>query len=130
MIEDKKITAIKEYAEKKRAAAHAEIFKDICMVINNCTSCFNKAQEQADCCPSSLIPLHKVTENQFCMKTFDSKTNRELLALASKHNYKSGIVIEDGNTWIKFWKQFKYMALGIYLLKNLYKLQLVYRVSA
>lgn len=96
----------KEYAKRKRLEAHKEIITDICMTINNCANCLNDETRRTDCFPLNCVDLHKVTANSFYMESYDnSKTNRELLDIASQHGYETGFVIETGGTLIKFWKK-------------------------
>jgi len=87
------------YAEQKRKEAHKEILTDICMVVNNCANCFN-------CFPLHCVKLHKVTADSFYMEPYySSKTNRELIDIASQNGYKAGFIMEGKEiAWIKFWK--------------------------
>ena len=95
----------KAYAEHKRKEAHKEIITDICMTINNCANCFNDETRKTDCFPLHCVKLHKVTANSFYMETYSSKTNRELLDIASQHGYEAGFIMEGEEAWIKFWKK-------------------------
>ncbi|RKJ68835.1 hypothetical protein [Roseburia sp. 1XD42-69] len=96
----------KAYAEQKRKKAHKDIIFDICMVINNCACCYNDETRQTECYPLNCVELHKVTANSFYMIPYEnSKTNRELIEIADRHGYKCGLVLEDNETIMKFWKE-------------------------
>lgn len=96
----------KVYAKQKRLEAHKGIITDICMTVNHCANCHNDETGKTDCLPLYCVDLHKVTADSFYMESFDnSRTNRELLDIASQNGYEAWFIKEDNVIMIKFWKK-------------------------
>lgn len=94
----------KLYIEQKRKEAHKDIIKDICIVINNCADCYNEECKKVKCNPYNCIELYKVSGKSFYIEPYGSKTNRELIDIATKHGYKTEFVIDGEEIYIKFYK--------------------------
>ena len=108
MIENKAKEQLKENMKQYFLNNHKDILRTICMTVNNCADCFITSTcgtiIKTYCKPH--VETFHLRKDTFCIESYDSpKVNRELLDLAETHGYKSGLILENGIVFIKYWKQ-------------------------